>query len=237
MPVSLDDIKKIPPKQKAMILCLVYLLLGYFYYFFLLQSSLEKKSTLGTKLTELEQRVQEKERIASQKDKYMKEVNALNEAFKVALTKLPDRKEIPGLLYSVAMAGKSVGMEFILFEPAPKEQKAPDTKQQAAPPKQPGQKASEQKPADAKAAAQDSPDNKFYEEIPVKVVVNGGFHDTALFFDKVAKLPRIVNIEEISMGQSKNIRGNRVINTSCVIKTYMFMEKKNDQSKKADEKK
>ncbi len=119
--------------------------------------------------------------------------------------------------------------DFVLFEPtAPK----PEAKPPAAP-QQPGQK-----PGAAKTAAQAPAEAKFYDEIPVKVVVNGGFHETALFFDKVAKLPRIVNIEEISMGDRKEIKGRgQVITTSCVIKTYMFMEKKNDQGKKADEKK
>ncbi len=238
MAITLDDIKKLPPRKKALAVCLVYLLFGYFYYSFLLQSSLEKNSTLQTKLTELEQQLQEKERIASQKEKYVRELNALKEAFKVALTKLPDKKEIPGLLYSVATAGKSVGMEFVLFEPTQVEKK-PDAKKQAAAPKQPGQKAPEQKADDAKGGPKNPAEaEKFYEEIPVKVTVNGGFHDTALFFDKVAKLPRIVNIEDISMGDRKELRGRGwVVTTSCVIKTYMFMEKKDGQGKKADEKK
>ncbi|MBI4634358.1 MAG: type 4a pilus biogenesis protein PilO [Deltaproteobacteria bacterium] len=235
MAITLDDIKKMPPRKKALAICLVYFLLGYFYYFFILQSSLEKKGALETKLAELEQQVQTKERIASQKDKYVRELNALKEAFKHALTKLPDRKEIPGLLYSVAMAGKGVGMDFVLFEPTPKK---PDAKPHAAAPKQPGQKAPDGKKGDGKGAQDSTDADKFYEEIPVKVVVNGGFHDTALFFDKVAKLPRIVNIEEITMGDRKDVRGRgRVITTSCVIKTYMFMEKKDDQGKKADGKK
>ena len=235
MAITLDDIKKMSPQKKALAICLVYFLLGYFYYFFILQSSLEKKGALETKLAELEQQVQDKERIASQKEKYVRELNALKEAFKQALTKLPDRKEIPGLLYSVAMAGKSVGMDFVLFEPTVKK---PEIKPQAAAPKQPGQKAPDEKKGDAKGGKDSTEADKFYEEIPVKVVVNGGFHETALFFDKVAKLPRIVNIEDISMGDRKEVKGRgRVITTACVIKTYMFMEKKTDQEKKADGKK
>ena len=235
MAITADDIRKMPLQKKALAVCLVYLLLGYFHYSFFLQSSLDKKGTLETKLADLEQQVQTKERIAAQKEKYVRELKALREAFALALTKLPDRKEIPGLLYSVAMAGKSVGMDFVLFEPTPKKT---ETKPPGAPPQPPAQKPPEQKPGDAKTAAPGAADEKFYEEIPVKVVVNGGFHDTALFFDKVAKLPRIVNIEEISMGDRKEVKGRgQIITTSCVIKTYMFMEKKDDQGKRADEKK
>jgi type IV pilus assembly protein PilO len=144
----------------------------------------------------------------------------------MALTKLPDEREIPGLLYAVAQAGKDAGINFILFEPKPVEKKPPDTKPAAA---KPGGK----KMADAKDKAVEE---KFYEEIPVKVAVVGGFHNTAVFFEKVARLPRIVNIEDIAMSEGKDMKGRgRYINTACVIKTYMFLEKMGE--KKTDEKK
>ncbi len=233
MAITLDDIKRMSPRSKAMVIFLIYLLLGYFYYFILLQSSLEKKGMLEIKLTQLDQEIRDKERIVSQKDQHVRELNALKEAFDLALTKLPDRKEIPGLLHSIAVAGKSVGMEFVLFEPTPIE-KRPEAKPQAATSRQPGQKV-----GDAKIATPTTSEpERFYEEIPVKVVVNGRFHDTALFFDKVAKLPRIVNIEDIAMGDRKAVSARGwVITTSCVIKTYMFMEKQNAPGKKTDGKK
>jgi type IV pilus assembly protein PilO len=46
----------------------------------------------------------------------------------------------------------------------------------------------------------------FYAEIPVSIEVNGGYHDLAIFFDKVARLNRIVNIKNISMERKKIIR-------------------------------
>lgn len=75
----------------------------------------------------------------------------------------------------------------------------------------------------------------------MNVSVNGTYHNTAIFFEKVAKLPRIVNVENISMSEVKGKKGRgHEINTSCVIKTYMFLEKaeeKKDDEKKAPEKK
>ena len=78
-------------------------------------------------------------------------------------------------------------------------------------------------------------EEQFYEEIPVRVTVNGGFHSTVTFFEKVAKLPRIVNIEDITMSETKDVKRGRLIVTNCVIKTYMFLEKMDE--KKADGKK
>jgi type IV pilus assembly protein PilO len=43
----------------------------------------------------------------------------------------------------------------------------------------------------------------FYADIPVEVEVKGNYHDIGYFFDKVAKLDRIVNIENISMKANK----------------------------------
>jgi type IV pilus assembly protein PilO len=49
----------------------------------------------------------------------------------------------------------------------------------------------------------------------------------------VAKLPRIVNISDISMGDRKDIKGRGyVIHTACIIKTYMFVDKKETISDK-----
>ena len=39
----------------------------------------------------------------------------------------------------------------------------------------------------------------FYAEIPVDISVSGSYHQVAVFMDKVANLPRIVNIRNIKM--------------------------------------
>ena len=48
---------------------------------------------------------------------------------------------------------------------------------------------------------------KFYDEIPVKVQLNGSFLSTVSFFAKIAKLSRIVNVEEIAMGDAQDVKG------------------------------
>jgi type IV pilus assembly protein PilO len=61
----------------------------------------------------------------------------------------------------------------------------------------------------------------FYAEIPVTIKVNGSYHNTALFFDKVSKLPRIVNIFDIKI---KGEKKSYMLTTSCIAKTYRFIE-------------
>ena len=123
MAITFDDIKKWSPKRKAITLGLIYLLLGGAYYSLFLQPSMDQKGSLETKLSELQERVQEKQGLAAQKGKYVREVNTLREEFKIALQKLPDQREIPGLLYAVAQAGKDSGVDFLLFEPKQAEKK------------------------------------------------------------------------------------------------------------------
>ncbi len=216
MAMNLDELKKLPLKIKILIICLVCILIGYFYYMFFLDEALTKKTGLETKLGELEQQLAEKGRTAAQLDRYIREVNTLKESFKVALLKLPNEREIAGLLAAVVQSGKGAGVDFLLFEPKPPEKKAPEVKPPAA------------KPEDPKGAPQKKPEpEKFYDEIPIKVQLGGGFHSTLAFFEQVARLPRIVNIEDITMGEAQNVKGRgRVIKTSCTIKTYMFVDRK-----------
>jgi type IV pilus assembly protein PilO len=74
----------------------------------------------------------------------------------------------------------------------------------------------------------------FYAEIPVVMKVNGKFHNIAVFFDRVARLSRVVNIRDISM---KPAKGNLSLTTSCTAVTYKFIEKKPAPKKKKSRKK
>ena len=62
---------------------------------------------------------------------------------------------------------------------------------------------------------------EFYAEIPVAINVTGGYHDLAVFLDKISRLSRIVNVKDISMGRTKD---GTDLNTSCTAVTYKFVE-------------
>jgi len=64
---------------------------------------------------------------------------------------------------------------------------------------------------------------EFYAEIPVSIKVSGGYHNVALFFDKVARLSRIVNMDNINMSEIKGKEGDK-LDTSCTAITYRFVE-------------
>jgi len=68
---------------------------------------------------------------------------------------------------------------------------------------------------------------EFYAEIPVKIEVTGGYHNLAVFFAKVAQLPRIVNISGVSIkGASPTQESKEALKASCTATTYQFIEPK-----------
>jgi len=81
----------------------------------------------------------------------------------------------------------------------------------------------------------ESEQNKdFYAEIPVSIKVTGNYHNVALFFDKVARLSRIVNIDDIKMA---SIKGSTNLITSCKAVTYRFVETKPEKASSSKKKK
>jgi len=52
--------------------------------------------------------------------------------------------------------------------------------------------------------------SKLFIRIPVNVEVAGGYHTAGLFFDRINKLPRIINVSDLKMG-SPRIESGRVV--------------------------
>lgn len=45
--------------------------------------------------------------------------------------------------------------------------------------------------------------SKLFVELPASVEMTGGYHTLALFFDRISKLPQIINVSKIKMGTGK----------------------------------
>ena len=81
---------------------------------------------------------------------------------------------------------------------------------------------------------------EFYAEIPVEIRVRGTYNDVAVFFDKVGKMSRIVNISGVNMEGAKEVFGRWEITTACTATTFKFIEKEEAdlaKDKKAEDKK
>jgi len=66
---------------------------------------------------------------------------------------------------------------------------------------------------------------EFLALIPVEIRVKGTYTDVAIFFDRVSKMPRIVNISGVAMEGAKEVMGRWEITTSCTATTFKFIEK------------
>jgi len=204
------------------VVAVLFILIIVAYWFYLLGPVMAKRAELGRKIQEIDEKIAVKGRIAAQKPRYLQELKKLDEAFREAVMRLPDRREIPGLFHSVSVAGKEVGLEFLLFEPAPPPKES-DTS---------GKKAQKEEKKGAEGKEAKAAEPRFYEEIPIKVKVMGNFVDTMYFFDRIAKLPRIVHITDVQMGEGKYGPGKRrLITTSYTLTTYMFKEEKGHERK------
>lgn len=64
----------------------------------------------------------------------------------------------------------------------------------------------------------------FYAEIPVDIVVRGGYHDVVTFFDEVGRLSRLVNIGNIEFKNPKTAGDRVVLETSTVATTFRFLD-------------
>jgi type IV pilus assembly protein PilO len=76
----------------------------------------------------------------------------------------------------------------------------------------------------------------FYAQVPVKIEVSGSFHEIAMFFDRIGKLSRIVNINDIQMSGPQERGGKIILKTSGKATTYRFIDVEEGAVKKEGEK-
>lgn len=75
---------------------------------------------------------------------------------------------------------------------------------------------------------------EFYAEIPVSMSLRGDYHNLAIFFDQVARLNRIVNIENITMNRVKKGKKKSLgeLTAKCTAVTYKFIDEPTKKKKK-----
>lgn len=67
----------------------------------------------------------------------------------------------------------------------------------------------------------------FYAEIPVSLSVSGTYHNVGYFLDTVSKLPRIVNVNKVTIGAPKLTDGEMLIDARLDLVTYKFLPASN----------
>ena len=65
--------------------------------------------------------------------------------------------------------------------------------------------------------------DKFYAEVPVKVEVVGDYHTVARFFDELSRLPRIVHVQDMRIGDPKTVDEDTMVTVTGQIMTYRWL--------------
>jgi type IV pilus assembly protein PilO len=64
---------------------------------------------------------------------------------------------------------------------------------------------------------------EFYAEWPIEVQIDGTYHNLALFFDKMARFSRIINVEDLQMTGVPEVSSGRTIAAAFTAKTFIYL--------------
>lgn len=112
----LEKLDTLEPQQRWLLfglLIMLFLGIGYYSHF----ANAETLDALRTEVETLQQSVQRHQAIAARLEDLQARLAALDEALKVAVTLLPETREIPELLTQISELGAKAGLEFRLFKP------------------------------------------------------------------------------------------------------------------------
>lgn len=65
---------------------------------------------------------------------------------------------------------------------------------------------------------------EFYSEWPIKITLDGRYHNLAVFFDKIRRYPRIFNIENLRLEAARGSQTVHTLTTSFTAKTFVYSE-------------
>ncbi|HEY4565590.1 MAG TPA: type 4a pilus biogenesis protein PilO, partial [Thermoanaerobaculia bacterium] len=89
-------------------------------------------------------------------------------------------------------------------------------------------------------------DKEFYSEWPIKVNLDGSYHNLALFFDRISRFSRIINIENLEVKALPQGKPNpkapdaanpHTINAQFTAKTFVYKEPEPEDTTAAKDKK
>lgn len=67
-------------------------------------------------------------------------------------------------------------------------------------------------------------DKEFFSEWPIAIAVDGTYHNLALFFDRISRFSRIINIEDLTVSALTKTDGTHTIGAQFTAKTFVYKE-------------
>ena len=63
-----------------------------------------------------------------------------------------------------------------------------------------------------------------YAEVPYRLAVDGTYHNLGLFFDRVSKFPRIINVNDIAIRSKQTPEPNSTVTAECTATTFVLSD-------------
>jgi len=188
------------------------------YYYFVHNDLVAQEEAKSKELSDLQADIRNLEVTANKLQEFQREVQLREAKLETLKRILPADKETPELMkkvqYLAAQSnllirnftpGQTVNREFpIEGQPSPKPGQPP---QQPPKPGQPQQ-----------------PPTEYYQEWPINVDVDGSYHNLGLFFDRVSRLSRLVNVGNVKIKAQASPKPSNTIGVSCVATTFVYVE-------------
>jgi Tfp pilus assembly protein PilO len=67
-------------------------------------------------------------------------------------------------------------------------------------------------------------DRDFYSEWPIGITVQGTYHNLAMFYDRISRFSRIINVENLRINALRAARSTHTITADFVAKTFVYKE-------------
>jgi type IV pilus assembly protein PilO len=175
--------------QRIALVAILFLGLNYAFFFtsYLPFFYMPKKTAIEEKEKRYEHlalRVEEARRAAANLPKLEAELAELHGRWKIAMRRLPEKKEIASLLRRVTLSGERAGVRFLLFEP------------------------------------QEVSSRGIYDEHPVRVRVEGGYHGIGSFLGNLVNLDRIVHVSGIALKAHRTDEAEPVVQGEMIVSAF-----------------
>ncbi len=184
----IEKILNLPLYQRLASLGVLMLLIIGLCVWFLGLPKYEELTRLRQEAQKLDGEIAQKRLVANNLGKFKAEFAKMQLQLEKALTRLPNKSEIPSLLTNLAGLAKDNGLEVQSFKPGSEVVKG------------------------------------FFAEVPADLNLRGTYHQVALFAASVSDLPRIVNLNNLSLGKAKYVGNDAVIDVSCKVMTFRFVD-------------